>query len=152
MARLFLDCLTGMLAVGVLAASIPPAAGHEVDFKHLRILHPYTIEPLERLSRDLPVYMVISNSSGASDRLVGAGSSNGGSAAFVTRSPSGAELRPVLGIELPANSQTVMGPDSAHLLLRDLKEPIEGYAYFPIFLVFEKAGKVEIEVFVEDRN
>lgn len=152
MVRLLLRGLVNLLAAGILAAGISPAAGHEIEFKHLRIQHPYAIEPVERLPRELPIYMVIGNSSDTLDRLVGVESSQAGWAGLVTRSPSAAELQPVTAIELPANSQTVVGPNSAHVMLRDLKELIEGYACFSIFLVFEKAGKVEIDVYVEDRN
>ena len=71
MVRLLLRGLVNLLAAGILAAGISPAAGHEIEFKHLRIQHPYAIEPVERLPRELPIYMVIGNSSDTLDRLVG---------------------------------------------------------------------------------
>jgi copper(I)-binding protein len=141
-----------MLAAGLLAANIAPAVGHEVDFKGLKILHPYTIEPVDRLPHVLPIYMVIRNTTATPDRLIGIETNHAGYAELVNRSlpTSGSGSR--VAVEFPARSQIVMGPHSAHVVLRKLTATLEGYAYFPIRLVFEKAGKVEVEVFVEDRN
>ena len=152
MARKAVYCWLAMLAAGVLAASGPPAAGHELTFKHLTILHPYTIEPVERLPHEVTVYMVIGNTAAEADRLIGVESKQASSAALVARSAIDGTPQSVAALELPANAQTVLGPKSTHLLLRDLKETIEGYQYFPLTLVFERAGMIEIEVFVEDRN
>jgi periplasmic copper chaperone A len=141
-----------MLVVGLLAAGGPPVSGHELTVKHLTILHPYTIEPVERLPHEVTVYMVIGNSAAAADRLIGVESQQASSASLVARSAADGTAQSVAAIELPANAQTVLGPKSAHVLLRDLKETIEGYQYFPLTLVFEKAGLVEIEVYVEDHD
>ena len=152
MARKAAYCWVAMLAAGVLAAGGPPAAGHELTFKHLKIMHPYTIEPVERLPRQVVVYMEIGNSTAAANRLIGVESRHATSAALVTQSSDGVTPLPVAAIELPANARTTLGPKSAYVLLRDLTETIEGYQYFPLTLVFEKAGKVEVEVYVEDRD
>lgn len=136
-----LGCL---IAFGLAMRTIP-VASHEIVFKQLRIEHPYTFEPEVRLPARLPIYMLISNRSEQSDRLIAVETVHGASTVL-----AGAPLSDG-GIELPAKAQTVLGPKSAYVLLRDLEETVEGYQYFPIVLVFEKAGKVEIEVYVEDR-
>jgi periplasmic copper chaperone A len=145
-------CWVAGLAAGFLAIGSLPAAAHELSFKHLTILHPYTIEPVERLPQEVAIYMKIGNAAAEADRLIGVESKQATSAVLVVRSPRWRTPRPVRSIVLPANVRTTLGPKSAHVLLRDLKEAIDGYQYFPLTLVFEKAGKVEIEVFVEDRN
>jgi copper(I)-binding protein len=127
-------------------------AGHEINVSNLRIEHPYTIEPAEPLPRELPVLMVICNNGAEADRLVAVEAGQAGSAGFVGRPASGADAVPVGAIDLPAYSQTVLGPKTAHVVLRDLHETIQGYQYFPISLVFEKAGRIEVEVYVEDRE
>jgi len=36
--------------------------------------------------------------------------------------------------------------------LRGLTEPLDGYQYFPLVLIFARAGRMEIEVYVEEPN
>jgi periplasmic copper chaperone A len=135
----------------VLSAAIGlPCAAHEFTISGLHINHPYTIEPVERLPRTLPVYMEIRNS-GASDRLISVASEHAKSAALVSAARDGSTAGPIAAIEIPAGAKIVLGPAVAHIQLRDLTEPVEGYEYFTVTLTFEKAGRVEVEVCVEDR-
>ena len=124
-----------------------PSAAHEFTINGLHIYHPYAIEPVERLPTVLPVYMKIRNTGATPDRLIGVASSHAKSAVLV----GGADAGLVTGIDIPVNGHTTLGPATAHIQLRDLTEPVEGYEYFAITLTFEKAGRVDIEVCVEDR-
>jgi hypothetical protein len=45
-----------------------------------------------------------------------------------------------------------LNADRPHILLRGLTEPLDGYQYFPLVLTFERAGWMEIEVYVEEPN
>ena len=105
---------------------------------------------------EVPIYMVIKNNGGVADRLLSASAPFGKSVAIVTLVPGAEPVTITCGIELPANSETIVGPRTVFFLLKNLTEPFSGYQYFPMTLVlektgdFENAGPVEIEVYVED--
>jgi periplasmic copper chaperone A len=124
--------------IAILAVMVPLQAGaHEIVVGDLHIRHPYVIEPTERLPGELVVSMNIRND-GAADRLLAA------------RSPFAAGAVVAAPIVLPPGQATTIGGTGATLVLKGLTEPLAGYAYFPMTLVFEKAGVVNIEVYVED--
>lgn len=137
------------MAAGVAIAflmAVSTAAGHELKIKGLEFIHPWTREPAKGV-KEVPVYMVIRNAGRTPERLIGA------SSPFATN----AELRAgrggkVAAIQLPAGKTTELNADGPHLLLLGLSKPLEGYQYFPLVLTFERAGKVEIEVYVEEPN
>lgn len=148
----FLRWLRVVCAALMVAAVVAPASGHQTTVKSLKLLHPHAFEPAEALPPAVPVYMVIENSSAEPDRLIAVQSEQAATAVLVDGTTAAAPDRVLAAIDLPPNAPTVLGPKSAHVLLRDFKESLEGYEYFPLTLVFEKAGKVDIEVFVESRN
>lgn len=144
--------LTGMWHMAALAAAVVlsafPSSAHEVKFKSLKIEHPHVFEPEERLPKTLPLFMSIRNEGRQGDRLIDVGSPFAASAVFVRPGETGSGSP---GIELPAASETTLRRSGNYVLLQDIKEPLDGYQYFPMTLTFEIAGKVEIEVYVEDR-
>ena len=60
--------------------------------------------------------------------------------------------QPATEVTLPPKQEVTLGPRSIHVGITGLQVPLTGYAYFPLVLDFEKAGRVEIEVMVEERN
>src|SRR5262249_34189215 len=60
--------------------------------------------------------------------------------------------RPVSAISVPADATIELNAGSPHILLLGLTEPLDGYQYFPLTLTFERAGQMEIEVYVEEPN
>jgi copper(I)-binding protein len=96
------------------------------------------------------VFLVLRNTGGRGDRIVGV------SSPFAAR----AELRAaradgggrVAAIEIAANATVEFNADGPHIQLLGLTEPLEGYQYFPLSLTFERLGRVEIDVFVEEPN
>ena len=123
-----------------LALGCGMASAHEIIAGDLDIRHPYAIEPTDA-SKDVSVYMVIRND-GDGDTLVAARSPFATSTTIVGSA--------VGSIDLPAHAETVVGPATGFVKLRGLTEPLAGYQYFPMTLVFAKAGDVDIEVYVED--
>jgi periplasmic copper chaperone A len=143
----------GMLLTAVsLACNSAGATAHETVFKDLRIVHPFTFEPTERLPQTAPVYMTIRNSGARPDRLIAVDAPFAAKASLIEVPPSGTGPRTVPAIIIPAGGETVLGAKTAFVLLHKLNEPLEGYEYFTISLTFEIAGKVDIEVCVEDRK
>jgi periplasmic copper chaperone A len=141
-----------LLIAGLLAVSSASATAHETVFQTLQIVHPHTFEPTERLPRTVPVYMTIRNSGALADRLIAVDAPFAASVSLMAVPTPGTAPRTVSGIDIPAGAEAALGAKTSFLLLHDFKEPLEGYEYFTISLTFEIAGKVDIEVCVEDRN
>lgn len=136
-----------VLLFGLVAA---PACAHEFTFKSLQILHPYTLEPEVQLPKTLPLYMTIRNTGRQTDRLLAVECPMAATATIARTADPGAPSQ-TDGIMLPAESEVKFRPTGPFILLHDLKQSLEGYQYFPITLNFEIAGKMEIEVLVEER-
>ena len=59
-------------------------------------------------------------------------------------------MHPVSAIQvMPGTSPTVLEPGGAHVMLEGLNQPLKAGERFPLFLSFEKAGKLRVEVRVE---
>jgi copper(I)-binding protein len=136
-----LRCLLVLLAAAAMAA---PAAPHSHKAKGLEIVHPWT--PAQPKGAEaVRVFMTIKNTSGKPDRLLSASTPRAakvelraagkGAAAFVVR--NGQEL-------------SLYG-DGPSLVLTGLKTPLHAYDDFKMTLVFEKAGRVAIDVMVEEQ-
>jgi len=97
-------------------------------------------------------YMTIDNKSGQPDRLTGASSD-------VAKTLQIHEMKVVDGVmkmreipgglPLPAGGSVTLKPGGYHVMLIGLNQPLKKGDKFPLTLVFEKAGKVSIEVPVE---
>ncbi len=135
------------LAVVVAIAATGGGVAHEFRTDTLHIVHPYTTEPAEAAPATAAVYMVIHNTSAGDDRLLAARSPLAKVVALQTKQgPS------TTALALPAASKTTVGPEAVFIEMRELTESLEGYQYFPMTLVFERAGAVEIEVFLAARQ
>ncbi len=131
-----------------LAVASTSASAHEFETGGLKIVHPWTFEPPEG-ARTAIISMTIHNSGTAPERLLAAASP------FAT----GAGLRqgnepeqPSGAIEIPAGGTVKLRASGPHITLSGLTEPLAGYEMFPLSLTFEQAGKVDIEVMVEEHN
>jgi len=135
-----------LLAVLLLAN---PAAAHEFKIKDLEFIHPWTREPASGV-KDVPVYMILRNTAPTDDRIVAV------SSPFATKGElrAGASEggRQITAITIKGNATTELNADRPHILLQGLTEPLDGYQYFPLVLTFERAGQMEIEVYVEEPN
>jgi periplasmic copper chaperone A len=125
------------------------ALAHEFKIKDFEFIHPWTREPASGV-KDVPVFMVLRNKASTPDRIVAV------SSPFATRGELRAGKsegeRQVSAIPVPADATIELNADAPHVLLRGLTEPLDGYQYFPLTLTFERAGQMEIEVYVEEPN
>jgi periplasmic copper chaperone A len=55
-------------------------------------------------------------------------------------------------LSVPAGGELALSADGPHLLLGGVKKRLSAYDSFKITLVFEKAGRMEIEVMVEEAD
>jgi hypothetical protein len=87
----------------------------------------------------------------AADRLVGVSSPVAKKAGLHTMTMEGSvmKMRPLPGIDLPANQPVTLKPGGMHVMLEGLNEPLQAGKAFPLTLTFEKAGQKQVEVAVE---
>lgn len=135
------------------ALSALPTAAHEVRTEHLLIDHPHAFETAAT-AMSAHGYMKITNSGDRLDRLIAvrAGSLNAAlrAAANCADEPSGSVR--VDGIEIAPGATVQMGPSGPGVTLLGLAgEPFEVGERIPATLVFERAGEVEVESWVEPR-
>jgi periplasmic copper chaperone A len=97
-------------------------------------------------------YMTISNKGTEADRLLGGSSPVAGrfEVHSMTMEQGVAKMRPVEGgLEVKPGATVELKPGGFHVMLVDLKQPLEKGQKVKATLEFEKAGKVEIEYTVE---
>lgn len=131
------------LALVALAPAILSA--HEYEAGKIKVLHPWMRVPLKG-ERTATLYMVIENDDEHPDRLVG------GSAAFAGKvTAHDSTNMAASGITVPPFSAAVLRPGGDHVMLADLKEPvdIEPGDMLDVTLVFEKAGQLTVNATVE---
>jgi periplasmic copper chaperone A len=139
------------LAFGLLAAAFaPPAAvAHSHRKNGLEIVHPWTFAT-SGTGGVAQVCMKIKNASGAPERLLRASSPAAASVEF--REPAGAGLppKPLASLPIPAGQDVELTATGAHLLLSGVRKRLDAYDSFKLTLVFEKAGRVVVDVMVEE--
>ena len=58
-------------------------------------------------------------------------------------------MRAVAGVDVKPGDRLVLQPGGYHVMLEDLKRPLQAGDTFPLTLGFEKAGSIEVSVVVE---
>jgi hypothetical protein len=129
-----------LLAAVVLAA---PAAGHSHKKKGLEIVHPWTPASAKDATT-ARVYMTVKSLNGRPDRLISASTTRAGKVELHDAGKGAAAFSVGQGKDL------VLYGDGPSLVLSGLKSPLHAYDDFTMALVFERAGRVEIVVMVEE--
>jgi periplasmic copper chaperone A len=137
----------GMLLALILALGANPASGHETKLTTLQIVHPWAhgyAATGPTAPRDVPLFMTLLNTGASTDRLI----------AVSSPLAAGAELRLAgdlaSGIELAPGATLKMVRTGPHVVLHGVTDDLAGYEAFPVWLTFEKAGRVEVAAVVED--
>lgn len=139
------------LALSLLAL---PAAAHEVTTETLVIDHPYALETVATAMSGAG-YMTITNTGSAPDRLLEV------RADFPRVSLHGTEtdaqgvtrMIPVEGIEIAPGETVTLAPGGMHVMFMGLDgDPFEEGERIPATLVFERAGEIAVEFWVEPRS
>lgn len=133
------------LLAGLMLASGAQAHSHKL--KSLEIVHPWCWET-EAATKTVAVYMTVRNSSRRADRLVRATASIADKAEL--RAP-GAD-KPLKALDAKAGGELILRRDGPHILLTGVKRQLSPYDAFVMTLTFERAGKVEVEVQVEETS
>ncbi len=63
------------------------------------------------------------------------------------------KMREVNGIEIKPSARVALEPGQGyHIMLVGLKQPLKAGEKFPLTLTFEKSGKVDVSVLVEEKD
>lgn len=140
-------------ALTFIAALAASAAVNAHDYKvgKLHIKHPYA-RPTAPHQPAAGAYMSIENLGDETDKLVKVESPVAKSAEIHTMSMDGnvMRMREVGEIELKPSGKVEMMPGHGyHLMLIGLQRPLKAGDSFPLTLTFEKAGKTEVSVKVD---
>lgn len=131
-----------------------PGHAQETKLKDLLIDSPYARATVTN-QRSGGAYVTIENKGKNADKLIGASSPVAKSVEIHTMTMDGnvMKMREVGQIEIPASGRIEMKPgDGYHLMLMGLQQPLKAGDSFPMTLVFEKAGKTEVKVKVEEKK
>ena len=138
----------GLIAALLLA---DPVHAHGVTVGDLEIIHPNIPQPASS-AMAAAGYMGISNAGDEADRLIGVETTVAQSAMLhktEVNADGVASMAHVEGIDIPANDTVVLESGGYHIMLMGLtQELIEGQMV-PGVLIFEKAGRVEMEFAID---
>jgi copper(I)-binding protein len=134
-------------------ALAPPAAmAHSHKKKGLEIVHPWTPAMVEANVANIPVYMKLKNSGKAPERLLSATTPLADKVELIEPKTQGSLTLPTVttALSVPAGGELVLSANGPRLLLSGFKKRLDAYDSFKLILVFEKAGRMEVEVMVEE--
>lgn len=132
--------------VAAFAGAASPAFAHGVEAGDLRIEHPWA-RATPAGARVGGAFAVVENTGATPDRLVGATAEVAGRVEIHEMSVKDGimAMRPLPdGLVVPAHGKVALKPGSYHLMLMQLKAPLEAGTSFAGTLVFEKAGIVPV--------
>jgi len=128
-----------------------PAAAENYTAGQIQIGNPWT-RATPKGATVAGGYLSIENKGAASDRLIGGASPVAGRFEVhrMAMEDGIMKMRPVEGgLEIKPGETVEFKPESFHIMLMDLKQPLEKGQRIKGTLEFEKAGKVAIEYVVE---
>jgi copper(I)-binding protein len=140
--------LVGMVLCAIGGRSVQ--AAEPVPLGPLRIEHVWS-RPTDALAKTGAAYLTITNTGDTPDRLVSVATDAADSAELhrTVNDKGMLRMQPMDALDLPAKSTVTAVPGQVHIMLVNLKAPLElGHAY-PMRLTFEKAGSVTVQVSVE---
>jgi len=138
-----------VVATTLLAAT---AQAHSQKFRKLEIVHPWCIETNDT-AKPIIVSMTIRNAGGRPDRLLGATTTMAAKAELREAGAAAeTEGKAIGAVAVGSRGEVNLKRGGPHILLTGMKKQLSPYDSFFMTLAFEKAGKVEIEVMVEEAS
>lgn len=144
MNRRHLLLITAALGLSPVAAPIA-AWAHEFKVGDLEIAHPWSRATGQ--SRPAVGYLKIRNNGKTPDRLLGASTRIAEHVMLHANIVENgvAKMTPAEGIEIPPGGELVLAPKGEyHLMIMGLKQKLTEGDTFPVTLIFEHAGKVDV--------
>jgi copper(I)-binding protein len=140
-----------ILVAGLIAVSAGAAFANDYKVGTLEIDNPWS-RAVPKGSTVAAGYMTIKNNGTTPDRLTGASTPVAGKVEVHEMNMDNGvmKMRPVAGgVEIKPGESVTLKPESFHLMIMGLKQPIEQGKPFQASLMFEKAGTVNVEFAVE---
>lgn len=140
--------LLGLMAALFLAL---PVHAHSVTAGDIEIIHPNIPQPASS-AMAAAGYMSISNAGDEADRLIGVETPVAQSAMLhktEVNADGVASMAHVEGIDIPANDTVVLESGGYHIMLMGLTQELTEGQMVPGVLIFEKAGRVEMEFAID---
>ena len=139
--------LAALLAVALGGA----AQAHEYKLGDLLIDHPWARASIGQAPNGA-AYMTITTEGAEADRLLAAESTVAKRVELHSHTMADGvmKMRPVEAIEVAPGEPTLLQPGGLHVMLMGLKAPLKMGESFPMTLVFERAGRVEVEIKIEE--
>lgn len=133
-----------LLTAAALTLAPLAAWAHDTTIGNLTIEHAWSRATGQ--TRPGAGYMVIHNKGAEADRLVAAESPIAGRVELHAHIMENdvAKMVPVEAIDVPAGGMAELKPHGFHLMLMELKQPLAEGDTFPVTLVFEHAGRVDV--------
>lgn len=142
-----------LAAAMVLGHHGPAALAHGKEFRKagLEIEHIYATATAPGQPHGAVFIKQLKNKSGTSDRLVGgkAAVSKSVEVHQMVMDQNVMKMREIPGIEIPAKGQVSMdrgAKEGYHLMLMNLTRPLADGERFPMTLIFQQAGALDVEV------
>jgi copper(I)-binding protein len=139
------------LALVLALLTATPALSHSVTEGALEIIHPNIPQPAKG-AKSAAGYMAISNEGATPDRLIGVETPAAAKSMLHTTSISAdgvASMSHLDAIEIPAGDTILLEPGGMHVMLMGLTADLIEGDMVNGALIFEKAGRVEIEFMVD---
>ena len=130
------------------------AYAHDYKVAELQIGHPWA-RPTVPGQPSGGAYLSIENKGKAGDKLIAVASPIAKSAEIHTMSMEGnvMKMREVGSIDIKPTEKIAMQPGNGyHIMLIGLSQPLKVGDKIPLTLTFEKAGKLEVSIYVEDKS
>ena len=123
--------------------------GHEYDVGQLHIDHPWSRE-MPPVAPTAAAYFVVHNNGSEDDHLVAVSTPVAGKAELHEHVlvDGVMKMQQVQNVAVPAGGEVAFEPMGYHVMLFDLMQQARDGERFPLTLIFEKAGQVEVEVAV----
>ncbi len=145
--------LSRLLITALLTLPLANVWAHDYQIAELHIEHPWA-RALPPNAKAGAAYLVIDNQGSHADRLVGASSPVADKVEMHTIVHQGEvmKMQKLELVDLPAQTKIAFAPGQNHLMLFGLKQPLVAGERFAVTLEFEQAGKVEVQVAVDNQS
>jgi copper(I)-binding protein len=136
-------------AVAVVVA-VGNVMAHDYQLQTLHIEHPFA-RATPPGARSGGVFLSVENNGVRTDRLLRVSTPVAGTAELhqMVVDAGVMRMRAVAGLDVKPGDRLVLQPGGYHVMLTDLKRPLQAGDSFPLTLAFEKAGSIEVNVVVE---
>jgi copper(I)-binding protein len=132
------------------AVLVLPAAAHSHKTKNLEVVHPWTFETTQKGVTTARVFMTIKNSAHGADRLISASTPRADKVELAVGEDGGKNGKAAAPFSIAPGKPLVLHAKGQHLVLTGLKKALIAYEDFKLVLVFEKAGRMTVDVVVEE--